>query len=68
MDGDASREDIDAKLAERDADRDFFTADEHPDGMATALLPDSGPVAEYRGGDRLLRADPTMSRVRTRWS
>lgn len=54
-------------LDERAAERRFMARDELPDGLFAALLPDSGPASVPAGGDRLLRADPTMSLVRSRW-
>jgi transcriptional regulator with XRE-family HTH domain len=67
LDAGASRADIDAALAAREAERAFCDAEDLPPGMAEALLPDCGPKAEIGGGERLLRADPTLSQVRTRW-
>lgn len=66
-DSSATRHELEAMLEAHAAERAYLTTDELPDGMAAALLPDSGPAAERNGGDRLLRADPTLSRVRTRW-
>jgi transcriptional regulator with XRE-family HTH domain len=62
-----SKADIDAAVTARAAERAFLEADRLPPGMAEALLPDCGPAAEAIGGERLLRADPTMAQVRTRW-
>jgi hypothetical protein len=63
----ASRAEIDMVLADQAAARRFLAADELPDGMAAALLPDCGPQAAANGGDRLLRADPTQALVQSRW-
>jgi hypothetical protein len=67
LDEQATRAEIDAALAERAAERCFLAAGELPDGLASALLPDSGPAAIGAGGDRLLRADWTKALVKTRW-
>lgn len=64
---DADASTVDAALAARAPDRRFLTQAELPPGMARALLPDCGPSATAGGGERLLRADPTLSLVRTRW-
>jgi transcriptional regulator with XRE-family HTH domain len=64
---DAAPEEIEDALRARAAERAWFSAEDLPAGMAEALLPDCGPAAERSGGDRLLRADPSLSLVRTRW-
>lgn len=63
----ASRAEIDEALAARAEERAYATREQLPPGYADALLPDSGPRAEAAGGDRLLRADPSLSLVKTRW-
>jgi hypothetical protein len=63
----ASRNEVDTALATLSASRCFLTAEELPEGMAEALLPDCGPKAAANSGDRLLRADPTQALVRSRW-
>lgn len=65
--GDASRAAIDASLAQLAAERQFLSASELPVGMATDLLPECGPAAASKGGERLLRADVTHSLMKTRW-
>jgi transcriptional regulator with XRE-family HTH domain len=67
LDAAASRDEIDTALATFSASRRFLTAEELPEDMAAALLPDSGPKAATNGGDRLLRADPAQALVRSRW-
>lgn len=67
LDGEAGEAEIEAALAARAAERASYGADEMPEGLAAALLPDCGPAAERAGGERLLRADPSMARVKTRW-
>jgi hypothetical protein len=67
LDGTADEAGIEAALAARAGERAYYRAEELPADMAAALLPDSGPAAERDGGERLLRADPSLALVRTRW-
>lgn len=64
---DADQGAIDAALAARAAERCYLDAAALPPGMEAALVPDVGPAAARAGGDGLLRADPKLSLVRSRW-
>ena len=62
----ATREEIHTALVAHAAERRLITADQVDPAMRTDLLPDCGPSHVEHGGDRLLRADPTMRLVKTR--
>ena len=62
----ATREEIHAALVAHAAERCLITADQVDPIMRADLLPDCGPSHVGHGGDRLLRADPTMRLVKTR--
>lgn len=66
--GEPDEAEVSALLAAHAAERRIVHASDMPPDLAAALLPESGPAAHARGGDRLLRAATDRSLIRSRWS